>query len=184
MKSAERKELRQKRDSLENREKLSDIIADKFLSSDLYSKAEVLLLYYSAGSEVSTEKVFAQALKDNKKVAFPICLDSNGVMDFYYVKDSSDIEEGMYGIKAPKKTCEKYTDSKNSLCVVPALAFDRCGYRLGYGKGYYDRFLERFSGTSVGFCFEEMLQDELPRKFFDKKTDYLITDKMIYKITD
>ncbi len=184
MKNTIRKELRQKRALLENREYLSSLIADTFLSTDLYQKAEILLLYCSVSSEVSTEKIFSKALNDNKKVAFPLCLDNNGVMEFYYVNDIADLEEGMYGIKAPKRSCEKYTNSENTLCIVPGLAFDKKGYRLGYGKGYYDRFLENFNGISAGLCFEAMLEEILPTDKFDKKTDYLITDKKIYKFTD
>lgn len=184
MKNARRKELRQKRALLENKEYLSSLIADTFLSTDLYKKAEVLLLYCSVGSEVSTDKIFSKALNDNKRVAFPLCLDNNGVMDFYYVNDISDLEEGMYGIKAPKSACEKYTKRENTLCIVPGLSFDKRGYRLGYGKGYYDRFLEKFNGISIGLCFDAMLEDALPTDKFDKKADYLVTDKKIYKFTD
>jgi len=184
MKSVKRKELRQKRALLENRDYLSDLITDIFLSTKLYKKAEVLLLYYSVGSEVSTEKIFLKALADNKRVAFPVCFDKNGVMNFYYVNDITDLEDGMYGIRAPKGGCEKFINRVNSLCIVPGLAFDKKGYRLGYGKGYYDRFLETFNGISIGLCFDEMLEDALPTDNFDKKADYLITDKKIYKFTD
>lgn len=184
MKAAKRKELREKRASLENREYLSNMIAEGFLSSQLYREAEALLLYYSVGSEASTERIISTALCENKKVALPVCIDTDGIMEFYFINDLSDTEAGMYGIKAPKSTCEKYTEHKNSLCLVPALAFDTRGYRLGYGKGYYDRFLDKFDGVSVGICFEAMLEDILPTDKFDKRTDYLITDEKIYKFTD
>ena len=184
MKRLKRKELRRKRELIQNREQLSSLIADTFLSTDLYKNARVLLLYFSVGSEVSTHKIFSKALVDSKRVAFPVCLDEDGVMEFYYVNDITDLEEGMYGIRAPKGGCEKFDDCKNSVCIVPGIAFDKKGYRLGYGKGYYDRFLEHFDGISVGLCFNEMLEEDLPADSFDKRADYIITDKQIYNITD
>ena len=183
MKSAKRKELKLKRSLIESREYLCRLIEESFSETYLYKNAEVILMYYSVGSEVSTQAIFEKALSDNKLTAFPVCLDSNGVMSFYYVNGADDLEEGMYGIKAPKEGCEQYGEHKNSLCIVPGLAFDKRGYRIGYGKGYYDRFLENFNGITVGFCYEEMVEDILPADEFDKKVDYLITDKKIYKFT-
>lgn len=181
MKSEKRKELKKLRNSLENTEYLSEKIAKTFLETDIYKNAEVLLLYCSVSSEVSTDEIFHQALLAQKRVAFPVCVDSNGYMEFYFVKDETDLAEGMYGIKSPKTACERYAYCENAVCIVPGLAFDKNGYRLGYGKGYYDRFLEKFKGISVGLCFDEMLADTLPTDDFDKKVDYLITDKKIYK---
>ena len=181
MKKAKRKELKALRDSLENKDKLSALINERFLSSDLYKNAQTLLLYYSVGSEVSTREIYLKALDDDKKVAFPVCVSDDGLMEFFYVKDDSDLAEGMYGIKAPREASEKFTKAENALCIVPALSFDKKGYRLGYGKGYYDRFLEGFEGISVGLCYEETLSEALPTDYYDKKVNYLITDKKTYK---
>lgn len=181
MKSEKRKQLKSLRNSLVNRENLSENIADIFLESELYKKAETLLLYYPAGSEVSTEKIFRQAMSDSKRTAFPVCIDTDGYMEFFYVNSENDLVEDMYGIKAPERKCEKFVGADNVLCLVPGLSFDKRGYRIGYGKGYYDRFLEGFSGISVGLCFEAMLEELLPTEVYDKKADYLITDKKIYK---
>ena len=181
MKKEKRKELKLKRDSLENREYLSSLITRSFLSTDIYINSEVLLLYSSSGSEVSTEGIFLKALEDKKKLAFPVCLNSDGLMEFYIVRDEKDLSEGMYGIKEPLSHCEKFCGGKGVVCVVPALAFDESGYRIGYGKGYYDRFLEGFKGISVGLCYDVMVEQELPTDNYDKKVNCLITDKKIYK---
>ena len=181
MKVILRKELRNKRAALENRGLLSEKIAKEFLSTDLYKNSEVILLYYSTGSEVGTQRIFYKALKDKKKTAFPVCLDTNGEMEFYYVSDAAQLRQGMYGIMAPKCDCKEFTNCDNAVCIVPGLSFDKRGYRLGYGKGYYDRFLEKFNGVSIGLCFDAMLEESLPIDKFDKKVDYLITDKKIYK---
>ena len=104
-------------------------------------------------------------------------------MDFFLVEDENDLVEGMYGIKAPKKRCAHLDATEKCLCVVPGLAFDCKGYRIGYGKGYYDRYLAAFPGVSVGLCFEELRRDSIPVKPHDIKVNYLITDKMIYNYT-
>ena len=181
MKAIKRKELKQLRNSLENKKLLSNLIEKSFVESDFYKNSEVLLLYYSVGSEVATDGIFRKALIDKKRVAFPVCVDTNGNMQFYYINDESDLEEGMYGIKAPKNHCKKFTCAENALCIVPGLSFDKKGYRLGYGKGYYDRFLGSFEGISVGLSFECLVCDALPTDEHDKKVDCLITDKRIYK---
>ncbi len=180
MKKHIRAELKKQREAITDKELLSDKIADAFLSSDIYKKADTLLLYYSVGSEVSTSRILKSALKDKKRVAFPVCVDSNGFMEFYYITDEAELVEGMYGIKEPCEESEKYDFSHSGLCVVPGLSFDRKGYRIGYGKGYYDRFLLQFNGISAGLCYEALVSEELPTDAYDKKVNYLITDKKIY----
>ncbi len=160
---------------------LEESIFHRFTESELFRESESVFLYSSAGTEVSTQKIAALAFELGKKVAFPLCTDYDGNMDFYFVDGADDLTEGMYGIMEPDSTkCEKAEFSKDTLLVVPALAFDRRGYRLGYGKGYYDRFLDKFTGTSVGLCFEECICDFLPVNAYDKKVNYLISDKKTY----
>lgn len=180
MKKAKRAELKKLREGIPDKALLNGRIADRFLSSELYKNADTLLLYYSVGSEPSTREIFKAALSDGKRVAFPVCTDANGFMAFYYVSGEADLEEGMYGIRAPRKECEKYSFKDGGVCVVPGLSFDSEGYRIGYGKGYYDRFLSEFKGSSVGLCYEALLSEGLPRDAFDKNVNYLITDKKIY----
>ena len=107
-----RSELKKQREELTGKDVLSDKIAEAFLLSELYKNSDTLLLYYSVGSEVGTKEIFHAALKDVKRVAFPVCVDGNGFMEFYYVSSEADLAEGMYGIKEPRKDCEKY-DFKN-----------------------------------------------------------------------
>ena len=182
MKSELRKKLRKIRDDLPRKEICSKKIAEALLSDDIFINADTILLYYSSGSEVSTIRLFEECVKERKTVAFPRCIDKNGTMDFFIVNDENDLEQGMYGIIAPKAHCEKLIPEKNALCIVPGISFDKTGYRLGYGKGYYDRYLSRFELISVGLCYDKLLSDTLPSDIYDKKVDYLITDKKTYKI--
>jgi 5-formyltetrahydrofolate cyclo-ligase len=164
------------RASVEDKESKNILIADSVLKSEVFKNADTVFAYWSAGSEVDTSKIIEKALSCGKNIALPKCTDSQGNMQFYYIDSLSDLTEGMYGIMEPEgnKAADDFTAS--SLCLVPALSFDSDGYRLGYGKGYYDRFLSDFKGISIGLAYEECLCDSLPRDEYDKKVNYIITN--------
>ena len=177
-----RAEYKALRNSVTDMQDKSDSIYESLIDSDLYYDAKIVLLYWSVDSEVSTHKMIDKVLSDGKRLALPKCIDSNGNMLFYFVRSYDDIIDGMYGIKEPVEN-ELYTNSDEpTLCIVPGLCYTRDGYRLGYGKGYYDRFLEKFSGATVGLCYDECLVESLPIDEYDKKVDFIITNKRIYDI--
>ncbi len=176
-----RKKYRDIRKNITDRSERESIICRTFLESDLYKSAESLFLYSAIGTEVNVDSVFTAALSDGKKVAFPLCLDGEGNMEFYFVSGTTDMKNGMYSISEPvPEKCRKAYSAEKSVCLVPGLSFDKNGGRLGYGKGYYDRFLAGFTGESVGICFEDCVSDSLRLNQFDEKVNYLITDKTIY----
>lgn len=180
-----KKELRNKfravRDEISDRGLKSDVIARKLLNNELFKACSDVFLYFSSGTEVSTTEIFKSARDLGKRVAYPKCIDADGNMEFYYVDSIEDLHEGMYGIFEPYFNAErKATPSADSLVVVPGLAFDKCGYRLGYGKGYYDRYLSEYSCTALGIAFEECVCCELPYGIYDIKIDCLITDEEEY----
>ena len=87
-------------------------------------------------------------------------------------------QQGAFSIMEPNpEVCEKYEDFSHGLCLVPGLCFDMQGFRLGFGKGYYDRFLQNFSGTSVGLCYSKCIEHTLPSGVFDRPVDAVITEK-------
>ncbi len=180
MKSELRCKLRRLRAAVENKALKDKSVTDFLTGMPAFRKADTVLLYYSANSEVSTADIFAYCLRVGKTAAFPVCLDDKGIMDFFVVESEDDLCEGMYGIRAPKASCKRLNATEKSVCIVPGLAFDKSGYRIGYGKGYYDRYLSDFPGVSIGLCYEELHIDCLPVKPHDIKVNYLITDKMIY----
>lgn len=181
-KSDLRKKYKKIRGSIEDISALSDDIFSFLINSDLYKNADTVLAYWSVDSEVITHKAIEKALSDKKRVALPKCTDKNGNMEFYYITSLSDLADGMYGIKEPAADIKADAFSSNSLCLVPGLSFDKDGYRLGYGKGYYDRFLSSFEGVSVGLCYDICIADALPKDTFDKKVNYIITNTKIYDL--
>ncbi|MBQ7116636.1 MAG: 5-formyltetrahydrofolate cyclo-ligase [Clostridia bacterium] len=159
-------------------------IYDSFIKNDAYINSDTVLIYYSVKSEADTLKIIDTALKDGKKVALPKCVNGNGDMDFYFVKDiGRSLVAGFYSLQEPDTSfCVKACFSDSTVCVVPALAVDKRGYRLGYGGGYYDRFLSNFKGIKLALCYDECICDELPCDKFDVKLDIVITDRNIYLI--
>lgn len=178
-----RKQLRLKRDSLEDRNVLSDKICRLLLSTQQYKDCKSIFLYSATGSEVSADLTINQAFSDGKKVAFPKCIDTQGHMKFYFVSSYDDMVQGLYGIMEPPEDADAFFGNESTLCIVPGLSFSPDGYRIGYGKGYYDRFLSEFKGVSIGLCYDACLSENIPTDKYDKKVNYLITDKRIYNFT-
>ena len=180
-----KKDLRSKykavRSDIADREQKTDTIVERVINCSIFKDSAEIFLYFPSGSEVSTLKIFDVAVKSSKKTAFPKCIDSNGRMEFYYVRSIEEMSEGMYGIYEPDTSvCPRAVPSAESLIIVPALAFDTRGYRLGYGKGYYDRYLTEDLCSSIGIAYSECVCNELPSDIYDKKINCLITDRSVY----
>lgn len=176
-----RRFYREKRKSLSDKDNKDRKICERLLNSDLYKKAQTLFCYAALNDEINTDSIIEKALKDGKKVALPCCTDLSGNMDFYYIKSLSELTPGAFGIREPDpRVCEKVKSFTDSICLVPALAFDKSGYRLGYGKGYYDRFIKKFIIISVGLCYNEFLRETLPAEDHDEAVDYIATESEIF----
>ena len=182
-KAALRGELLARRDAVPQREEKSRAVGDGVLALPAYQKARQVLLYLSKGSEVDTWKVFARALAEGKEVYAPRCLDGEGTMGFFQVTSPQELLQGRFGLWEPDpRCCAPWRRREGALCLVPGIAFDRQGYRLGYGKGYYDRFLAGFSGTAAGLCFRELALERLPRGPQDRRVDVLVTEAGVLPI--
>lgn len=149
-----------------------------------YKNSDIIFTYVSKSIEVDTVELIKKALSDGKRVAVPRCIDGTREMDFYFIKSVNDLEKGSFGVLEPKTdVCEKVTDFSKGLCIVPGMSFDTGGYRLGYGKGYYDRFLSKFNGKTAGVCYSCCVKWNLPKGKYDRPVDILVTEKYIRKTT-
>ena len=177
-----KREMREKYSAVRNemdaekREEFDKKIFDRLTASITYRHSNEILLYASVGSEIDTWRIFDAAIKAGKKVAFPLCFEDN-TMKYYYVNSRDDLETGSFGILEPKRGLEEYSPQSLSLCVVPGIVFDKEGYRIGYGKGFYDRFLSTFPGVKVGLVYSNMIVPKVPRGRFDKHVDILISER-------
>lgn len=176
-----RKYLSELRNSLteSQRKEKSEKICDRIIASDEFSRCKLLLVYYPIKSEVNILPLIQKAFELGKEIAFPISKKSSYQLDFRKVNSLQELSVGAYGI------CEPYESAplpalpikkEEALCIVPALALDKNGGRLGYGKGFYDRFLKNFNGISLGVVFNELLCDYLPTEPTDIPLDIIITD--------
>lgn len=172
-----RKEYKIKRRNISGKAVRDKKICGFIESSDLFLNAKTILFYAAADEEVNLDDCICSALRLNKTVALPVCEDNNGAMSFYIVKSFEDLAVGSFGIREPsKEKCEILTDYKNALCVVPGIAYDYFGFRIGYGKGYYDRFLQKINVISLGVCYNDLIAEKLPVDKFDLPVDYLVTE--------
>lgn len=179
-------ELRQKYRGLrqamppEIKEQRDEVIADQVRRLWQYENNDVLLIYVSTDIEVDTFRIIRRALADGKRVAVPRCVPDTRNMEFYYIQSTDELEPGMFGVLEPAACPEKmYRPNDRGLCIVPAFSYDWNGYRLGYGKGYYDRFLSRFEGNIVGICYSDCVQRTLPHGRYDRPVELLVTEKYL-----
>jgi 5-formyltetrahydrofolate cyclo-ligase len=96
-------------------------------------------------------------------------------MRFYVFSSLDELETGAYNIPEPNAECPEITETDNALCIVPGLAFVKSGHRIGFGRGYYDRFLSGFKGISCGVCFDEFILESIPCEPTDIPVELLIT---------
>lgn len=163
----------------ERKEKLDFDIISRLVRTYQYKNADTILCYVSTPLEVDTHFLIKTALAEGKRVAVPKCNPESISMDFYFINSFDDLEKGTFGVLEPiLDKCERFTGG-NSICIVPGLSFDYAGYRLGYGKGYYDRFLTNYSQTTIGICYNDCVQQRLFHGRFDVPVDLLITEKYL-----
>lgn len=172
-----RKKLLNKRHNISKEKKTiyDKLISDKIINSDYFKNAGQVLVFASTEDEFDTRFIIEQCRLRQKRVFYPLCLDGIGNMAFFKADCVGDLEYGMYGILEPKKTCKKYIQKENDVIIVPALSVDKDGYRIGYGKGYYDRFLKNFKGIGICPCYDELLTDKLPVDENDVKANIVVT---------
>ena len=101
-------------------------------------------------------------------------------MNFYYINSLADLSSGSFGVLEPAADKGKMlTETENTICIVPAFRFDKSGYRLGYGKGYYDRYLSKYKGSTIGICYSQNIKEELFHGKYDRTVDMIVTEKQI-----
>ncbi|MGN0569409.1 MAG: 5-formyltetrahydrofolate cyclo-ligase [Candidatus Fimenecus sp.] len=176
-----RQELILKRKNIDKREKIiyDKKISDLIIGTSFFEQARNVLVFASTSDEFDTKHIVKECRDRNKKVFYPRCSDKLGNMDFFEVNCDDDLSIGLFGIFEPMEKCKKYVPEQNDIVIVPALSVDSRFYRIGYGRGYYDRFLKDFRGVSFCPCYDEMLTDILPADEFDIKINVLVTQRIL-----
>ncbi len=178
-KSSLRKVLLEKRDTTS--EDLMKI-ASKQIHRNLKKIAEFRLansigIYYPLGSEVPTQDIMQEALSNGKEILLPKVIGEE--LEFRKIKDFSDLEKGNFDIMEPKDGCP--TSDKFDVILVPTVGISRDGYRLGYGYGYYDRFLAKNKVVTISVTYAKQVVKSVPRTDDDVRIDWIVTEDEFFK---
>jgi len=160
----------------EEKKSYDEAIFKRFVSLCSYRFSSAVFLYYPLKDEISTLNIFHDAVKKGKTVAFPRCTDGNNMV-YHAITSLDQLRPGKYGIMEPDESLPVFEGDKNTVCVLPAIAYDKRGYRLGYGKGYYDRYLSTFKGVKAGLLYSSLMLEQIPNGKYDLRSDVLITEK-------
>ena len=194
-KKAFRQETLKKRSDIYSKEIDAQII-DNFIHSDAYKDADWMMLYVSFDTEIHTHALIERALAEGKHVVVPICNTADHTIILSEILNfPGDLEEGHYGIleqlRRDRLPCDRYAEGRRcrrvvapeklDLVLVPGMAFTEAGNRMGFGGGYYDRFLEtiRPDCKTVALIREDFIYDEIPMEPHDKSVDIIITEDRV-----
>lgn len=153
---------------------LSEKICAHILRDPLFMEAEYILAYHPLGNEADIRQVVKEAWKQKKHVAFPKVFGDE--MRFFEVESFAQLHPGCFGVMEPEETHP--AEWENALMLTPGVAFDRNGGRMGFGKGYYDRYLSKYPEcTTLGVSYELQVAEQIPTEPLDVPLAYLVTEK-------
>lgn len=164
----------------EQRQAYSKRIVDQVVCHPLFLCAEEIYCYVSFGDETVTFDLIKQSLKTGKKVAVPRVIVDN-FMNFYYIDSLKELKTGHFGILEPEENPVRKADGQDVLVILPGIAFDRKGNRIGYGKGFYDAYLnEHPEFHRIGLAFSDQCVEWIPADPHDIRVEAVITEKGNY----
>lgn len=162
--------------SYEEQAKRSDMIAEKVIHHSFFLNADCIYCYVDYNAEVYTRAIIEAAWDMNKKVAVPKI--EGDEIHFYYLNCFSDLQEGYRGILEPITTMP--ANDGNALVIMPGVAYDKARHRIGYGKGFYDKFLKNHHGHTIALGYELQIVDYIPFEEHDFSPNVIITEETIY----
>ena len=180
-KAALRKHLLEKRDatSAELREISSEKIHQNLKKISTYINSQNIACYFPIGSEVNTHNIMLDVLEQGKILLLPKIIDDN--IEFHIVSNLEKLEKGRFEIMEPKDSCER---TKKIDCVlIPTVGVSKSGVRLGYGHGYYDRFLSSTNAVKISLTYSKQIIKSIPNDSHDIKMDWIVTEDENIKIS-
>ena len=152
-------------------------IYKKVVTHPFFLESKEVYCYINFRNEVGTKKIIEEAWRLGKRVAAPRIEGSE--MNFYYIDSFTKLESGYFGVLEP--VGEEKAEGEQVLVIMPGAAFDKKKNRIGYGKGYYDRFLEKYpTYRTLALAFELQVVDKIPSDSFDVKPNQIVTEENIY----
>lgn len=185
-----KKEVRQEilearsRMTIEEVESKSSQIVQRVLQTPEYEEADNILLYADYCHEVMTRELFDDAILRKKRVYFPKCCTDGSSMEFYQVVSVKQLASGYKGIREPdadENTRYVFYKEEDTLMILPGVAFDTQGYRVGYGKGFYDRYMrDKRQITMMALAYAGQIVEPFAHEEHDVKMDKVVTEEIIY----
>lgn len=171
-----RAEMSKSRDLLatKKRDELNQKIFESLLSRPKFIESKIVAFYLTKGSEVETRQMILKSKEMGKEVLVP---STNNEIQFHKFSSFDELETGKYGILEPKN--KKEASDFPEVIIVPGLVFGLCMHRIGYGKGYYDRYLATSAAYRIGVCYDFQVIEKLPSHADDQRMDEIITDKRV-----
>lgn len=158
-------------------EEKSRRIQKQVVTHPFFLSADSIYCYIDYRNEVGTKSIIQKAWELQKKVAVPKV--EGNEMNFYYISSFDDLKEGYRGIREPET--DYLSNDKDALVIMPGAAFDKQRNRIGYGKGFYDRFMGLHRDyKTIAIAFECQLVDKIETELFDYRPDILITEEQVY----
>ena len=165
-----------------NKQNIDLEIQGRLLISEEYRRADTILIYAARENEIATSGIIHAALANRKTVALPVC-HKGGVMTFHRIDSLSQLEPGRFGIPEPVEGCPEVIPDADTLCICPALCCEMRGYRLGWGGGFYDRYLAKYDCLKVALCYSDALIPEFEVDEYDIPMDIICTEKYIRRLS-
>lgn len=147
------------------------------VQSQPYQQANVVFCYVGTEREIDTMALLRAVLRDGKTLAVPLCLPEKGLMEARKIAGLGDLVSGRYGILAPRLNCPAVAPEEIDLAVIPCCTGNAGGQRLGYGGGYYDRYLPRTNCPSMLLCRHQLERGDIPVEPHDIQMDYFVTER-------
>ncbi len=175
--------LRQAKTAEEKKDS-DDTLCRTIAALPCFQNADTVFFYAPLGSEPNLLPLAELCFRQGKGVAFPVSHTKNHTLSFHTVSSLDELTPSTYGIREPARSLPICRGTSRSLCLVPGLAFDQYGTRLGYGKGYYDRFLADFPGISLGAVYHSNLTEALPCCPHDRKVSIITTEQEVFSLRE
>lgn len=167
--------------------KYSAQIAAQLFALPLWQASQTIMLYLSFQNEVSTAAIYQEGWQKGKTMLIPICAPQNGLMEMSCITSMEQLVCNRYGIgELPTNLQQIIAPEQIDLCLIPGIAFDHTGNRLGFGAGYYDRYLPRLRPgvKRLALAYECQLSPQtLPTDEHDLPMDYILTERQLYQIS-
>ncbi len=175
---------KRKKMNFKEKEKKDDEIYKKLINLGCVKEAELVLCYVSVNLEVGTISFIKNCLKIKKEVAVPVVFKEN--LSFYKIKSLEELHLTKLSLLEPKPKKENLVlnneVNEKIVCIVPGFVYSLKGQRIGYGKGYYDKFLAHFKCFKIGICYDFNLKRNIPNNLFDVAVNLMVTEKNVIKI--